>query len=496
MERTLGMAWKAAAAAVAFVCALCLCMVAPVQEAHAAVAQGAKAVATDGAWKVGTSNVYYKVSGKAVTGLVSSGAKTDYFDDSGMQRVGWRKIGSKYYYFAIKTGASGTMLASRVVNGVKLDSKGAAVISNDTVKEELKTMVRAQLLADKLTKVTDSKSTKLRKCFNYLKSSKITEKVLHGWTSASGWHRMFANQIFLKKAGDCYSMGCAMAYLGNAVGYKKAECVSSGGHGWARIDGLVYDPEWSAHRPYDYYAVNGSYREMSYAPNSAYVVNLSRTKVWTGKSTSTASSTKTGLVKKSGAYYYYSSTGKMDKNKWKTIGSKTYYFGKDGKAVVGPKKISGTYYVFTSKAVLAKGSGTHVVKVGGEKYRVTSKGKAKKGWSSDKMNYFQANGKLTTGIALVSGKLNYFSKYGNRNIDKTHDLRVAAADTHDASKLLALMGTPAKVLKADACAPTVCEKGHSHDLCTDGVYTYKNLKIWTTTFDCEGVTYEYLVDIA
>ena len=36
MERTLGMAWKAAAAAVAFVCALCPCMVAPVQEAHAA----------------------------------------------------------------------------------------------------------------------------------------------------------------------------------------------------------------------------------------------------------------------------------------------------------------------------------------------------------------------------------------------------------------------------------------------------------------------------
>lgn len=484
------------AAFMALVVALCVAMAGPVTQAQAAVPSSAKAISAQGTWVTSNSKVYYKYDGKKATGLVSIGQKTYLFSSSGVQQNGWRKVGSTYRYFAMGNGASGAMAYSKVVNGVKLGSTGAASVSNETVRDELKTMVRAQTLLDSLAKPTDSKPTKLRKCFNYLKSNKITERVLHGWTSASGWHRLFANQIFIKKAGDCYSMGCAMAYLGNAIGYKKCECVSSGGHGWARINGLVYDPEWSAHHPHDYYAVNGRYRDMNYAPNSAYVVNLSRTTVWKGKALKTTSSAKTGLVKKGDYYYYYSTSGKMAKSAWKTVGSKKYYFGSDGKAVKGSKKISGTYYIFNSKCTLSTGSGTHLVTVGSSKYQATKSGKAKSGWSSDKRKYFQKSGKMTTGIALVSGKLTYFTSYGNKNADKSKALQTAAANTSDASKLLSLMGTPKKVLKQDACVPTQCPNGHWHEDCVDGVYTYSNVTIWTVIVQCGDETFESIAEIA
>ena len=57
--------------------------------------------------------------------------------------------------------------------------------------------------------------------------------------------------------GDCYSYGAAFAFMAKAIGYTNVYACNSGGHGWAEVDGKVYDPEWSRHHssPGSYYGV-------------------------------------------------------------------------------------------------------------------------------------------------------------------------------------------------------------------------------------------------
>ena len=61
------------------------------------------------------------------------------------------------------------------------------------------------------------------------------------------WPELYANDMFVDGAGNCFSYASAFAYMAKAIGYENVYCCSSGGHGWAEINGLVYDPEWSRH---------------------------------------------------------------------------------------------------------------------------------------------------------------------------------------------------------------------------------------------------------
>ena len=58
---------------------------------------------------------------------------------------------------------------------------------------------------------------------------------------------IYANDILVNGAGDCYSYGAAYAYLAKAIGCDEVYACNSGGHGWAEVEGKVYDPEWSLH---------------------------------------------------------------------------------------------------------------------------------------------------------------------------------------------------------------------------------------------------------
>ena len=63
--------------------------------------------------------------------------------------------------------------------------------------------------------------------------------------------------MFDKGHGNCYAYGAAFAFLANAAGYTDVYAIYSGGHGWAEIDGLIYDPEWSKwHHVYNYFALS------------------------------------------------------------------------------------------------------------------------------------------------------------------------------------------------------------------------------------------------
>ena len=45
--------------------------------------------------------------------------------------------------------------------------------------------------------------------------------------------------------------------MAKAIGYTESYACNSGGHGWAEINGKIYDPEWSMHsRQHSYFGMS------------------------------------------------------------------------------------------------------------------------------------------------------------------------------------------------------------------------------------------------
>ncbi len=222
-------------------------------------------------WKTKNKKVYYYNSeGKKVTGLVTIGGKKYYFNSKGVQRTGWQKIGSSYYYFKIANGSKGYMVKNTKVNGVTIAKNGKAKFTgkNKTkLKAKVKVMVTANKLVEAATKPTMTKAQKLRACFNYLiKNYKY--KGSPKFNKTSNWAVDNAASLFTKKHGACYEFGAAFAFIANAVGYQNCYAVSSGGHGWAEVNGKVYDPTWEiTDTRYSYYAVPMSLSGVGGRPN-------------------------------------------------------------------------------------------------------------------------------------------------------------------------------------------------------------------------------------
>ena len=119
------------------------------------------------------------------------------------------------------------------------------------------TLNRALKAVAKCTNSGMSKQEKLRAAFDYLKTAYL-EGVRHDPPYKElDWPIIYANDIFVYGKGDCFSYGAAFAYMGKALGCSDCYACNSGGHGWAEIEGLVYDPEWDMHHPeYDHFAVD------------------------------------------------------------------------------------------------------------------------------------------------------------------------------------------------------------------------------------------------
>ncbi|MCD7716866.1 MAG: hypothetical protein LUI39_10515 [Lachnospiraceae bacterium] len=222
-------------------------------------------------WKTKSKKVYYyKSDGKKATGLVTIDGKKYYFNSKGVQRTGWQKIGSSYYYFKLSNGSGGYMVKSTKINGVTISKSGKATFSgkNKTkLKNKVKVMVKANKLVEAATKPTQTKAQKLKACFQYLiKNYKYKGSPIFNKTN--NWAVDNAASLFANKHGSCYEFGAAFAFIANAVGYKNCYAVSSGGHGWAEINGKVYDPTWEiTDTRYSYYAVPMSLSGVGGRPN-------------------------------------------------------------------------------------------------------------------------------------------------------------------------------------------------------------------------------------
>ena len=184
--------------------------------------------------------------------------------------TGWTEIGDKTYYFnpdgtitagdsVLNTAYNGVTASWYLKNGELLKSfRGALNIggtdyiitegkAQKVVTEADKTLFRAYKAVEKATTPDMTKEQKLKACFDYCKREYYEYRPRTPHYKGMDWPIVYANDMFIVGGGNCLSYGAAFAYMAKAIGYEEVYCCHSGGHGWAEIDGLIYDPEWSLH---------------------------------------------------------------------------------------------------------------------------------------------------------------------------------------------------------------------------------------------------------
>lgn len=211
---------------------------------------------------------------------------------------------------------------------------------------------------------------------------------------------------------------------------------------------------------------------------------------------------KNGLRKIRGKYYYFRN-GKKVRGSWMTIRGYRYYFGKNGAAAVGSRKIGRAWYIFSAKGRLFRPNGVKIVRVNGVRYRVKRNGKAAPGWSAGRTFCFGKNGRIlknswapggkyylgkngrkVTGIRVIrsSGnsskqeKFYVFNSGGALNKEKTAEIQAASVYEAEMTDLYALIGEP---IQADYSAGSCYRAPNGDTGGRDGVLKYRNFTVYT-----------------
>lgn len=202
-------------------------------------------------------NKYRLTGGLFRSGLQTIDGKKYYYDTTGnVQKNGI--VGSKNdgYYYADKNGA----INFNYVNGVTYKGESWIVSNGKAKKATTKSdivLFRAAKEVAKATNTSMTKAQKLKACFDYCKKAykELNPRIPH--YKGMDWPIVYANDMFVDGAGNCFSYAAAFAYMAKAIGYTEVYCCNSGGHGWAEIDGKIYDPEWSRHHSdYTYFGLD------------------------------------------------------------------------------------------------------------------------------------------------------------------------------------------------------------------------------------------------
>ena len=218
------------------------------------------------------ATVEQAVSAAGFTGYEPDADRTKYLEDGmtiTLKKPSKGKVvqnGKTYYY-----GDNGELLKNTIagsdaegyvyVNGegivddkycgaVNIDGVDWNVINGVPTKvtpESDKTLSAALKAVSEYITSDMTKEQKLKACFDHIKSDYVEKVPRTPPYHESDWAVIYANDILVNGAGDCYSYGAAYAYLAKAIGCDEVYACNSGGHGWAEVEGKVYDPEWSLH---------------------------------------------------------------------------------------------------------------------------------------------------------------------------------------------------------------------------------------------------------
>ncbi|MBR3358495.1 MAG: DUF4214 domain-containing protein [Solobacterium sp.] len=163
---------------------------------------------------------------------------------------GWKTVNGKRYYYK----ADGKMAAKEIltIGGKQYAFDEDGVWIGDKSTAYLNVFRKAIALVNEVTNSSMSKTQKLRACFDVFK--KFKEK--NPWIPhdrSDGWELRYASNCFDTRSGNCFSYAVTFAFMAKVLGYENVYCCNSTGHGWAEINGLVYDPEWTLHREGNYF---------------------------------------------------------------------------------------------------------------------------------------------------------------------------------------------------------------------------------------------------
>lgn len=222
----------------------------------------------------GTS--YNFADGHLKQGYVKIDGKTYYYNSDGQIMknciVGSDKEG---YCYATSSGVIDyTVRKAFTQNGTDWNVLNGKAYKVKTEKD--RTLFRAFKEVDKALKGKTglSKSEKLRICFDYCKNAYVEKNPRIPHYRGMDWPELYANDMFVRGTGNCFSYGACFAYMAKAIGYEEVYACHSGGHGWAEVDSLVYDPEWSRHHSRDYYAISYNDRTCDVDYKGAMAVKL------------------------------------------------------------------------------------------------------------------------------------------------------------------------------------------------------------------------------
>lgn len=196
------------------------------------------------------------ITSKTENGFVTEDGKTYYYIKGEMQKdavVGSEEEG--FYYAGIDG-----VIDYGYCDGITYDGSDWNVINGKASLAESDSDLMLNKALKAVAKCTDSSMTKeekLKAAFEYIKTAYL-EGVRHDPPYKElDWPIVYAEDIFVYGKGDCFSYGAAFAFMGKAIGCEDCYACNSGGHGWAEIEGLVYDPEWDMHYPkYNHFAVD------------------------------------------------------------------------------------------------------------------------------------------------------------------------------------------------------------------------------------------------
>lgn len=416
-------------------------------------------------WVKRQGKQYYYKKGLPVTGVAKIEGKYYYFNPYGVLQEKETKADGKRYL----VGKDAVLEAIRY-KGNYYYATGKPMTDADA--QDYTTLVRAREVAAKITNSKMSESQKLLACFRY--TMHFPYKMQRKFYPTDDWPAVNANDHFVRGAGDCHADACSFAYLCAALGMKNiyvcndATGTRGEGHSWAEVDGRVYDPLFAEAKSFaNYYGVSyGSYygHAILHVPVPYYSPSHA------AKTAKAITSSKDGLQKKDGSYYFFKN-GKAVKNRWLRIAGNKYYFSEDGKALAGgARQVKQSYYVFGKKGVLFEPKKISEVKVSGHRYLVRPNGKAYHGWSDGKTCCYSETGERLKGIHVLHGKFFVFSSKGVYAPAKSKKINQAAVPGKPAEKLLSLLGHP----KSQSVSPN-CDIGEGED----GLYDYGNFAIRT-----------------
>ena len=167
-----------------------------------------------------------------------------------------KRLNSKYYVY-VKKG----VFASKKTGLVQKRDKQWVLVQNGVMvtnpkrffltkqderagRQELLCEVFARTIYNKVVKKGMTKQQRLRACFDYLFPEVHYKYLLNRipYYTAPDSAIVYTLDMIRDGGSTCHGFGSLFAYLARLCGYKNSYYVWSSYHGWAEVDGLIYDP--------------------------------------------------------------------------------------------------------------------------------------------------------------------------------------------------------------------------------------------------------------